>query len=153
MTADSSMNAREDVIFALGALVVNAASAEEGLRDAIYPIADEHDAVNVLTAGLPFRALVDKFGALCKQTGRARLPIEDVHAFCNALNGLYDERNVAIHSAYNLRVEDLPHRSYKRSAKPKTGFSLNVKAITASDIRDLAERFRQASQKVWEFVP
>jgi hypothetical protein len=134
--------------------VVNVAALEESLHDAIYLLAGgENPAVNVLTAGLPFRALVDKFGALCSAHSTPRAPTSEVTAYCGHLGSLNDERNAIIHSAWNLREGRGSHRRSKRTAKPKGGFSLNVKNVTAGEIRDIADKFVAAEKKLWEYVP
>ena len=153
MESTSSGESEHDVVYALGALVINAASLEESLHDAIFLLAGSHDFVNSLTAGLPFRMLVDKFGALCQANKQCRVSAEEVRQFCVTLNALYDERNTIIHSAYYLHGNERPHRRYKRTAKPKTGFALNVTEITAAGLRGLSERLRAASAKIWDIVP
>ena len=148
-----SADVESEVLTALGGLVVNVSAMEESLHDAIWLISGaENRSVHVLSAGLAFRTLVEKFGALCVEMKTCRIPVEDVSQYCAHLNSLNDQRNTIIHSAWNWRGS-AGTRRFKRTAKIKTGFSLNITNTTPNEIRELAERFRQAEQKLWEIVP
>src|SRR5438128_1219794 len=96
----------EELFRALGILVVNFAALEESLHDAIWLTAapaNDMKVINVLTAGLPFRTLVEKFGALCIEAPELRVEKSDVAAFCSHLNDLNQRRNEYIHSAWMFR--------------------------------------------------
>jgi hypothetical protein len=152
------MSSREalqaELVTALGMLVVHFAALEESLHDAILLLCDtENQSVSVLTAGLNCRTLVDKFGALCKELGTARVPLPEVEEFCKYLNALGDQRNAFVHSAWDVGGTREQPRRIKRSAKPGTGFKLTVKPTTPADIRELAENVRVAEHKLWEIVP
>ena len=147
-------NSAQDVVLALGGLVVNVAALEEALHDAIFLLAGgENQAIGVLTAGLPFRTLVDKFGALCAGLEVQRPPSKSVIEYCAHLNTLNEQRNSLIHSGWNLRDARRGHRRFKRTAKAKTGFKLNPTAVKAEDVHLLSDQFREAEKKLWEFVP
>ena len=153
-TAEQTGSRRAELLQALGALVVNVSATEESLHDAIWLLSEsENQAVHVLTARLSFRTLVEKFGAMCAELGTARVPLDEVRAFCGHLYTLNDRRNTIIHSAWNFRATADAPRRFKRTATPKAGFSLNVTDVTPSEIRDLAEQFRLAENKLWEIVP
>jgi hypothetical protein len=141
------------VVTALGALVVNAAVMEESLHDAIWVMSGgDNPAISVLTAGLSFRYLVEKLGALCFELKNCSLPNEEVAKYCAHLNTLNEERNLMIHSAWNWGGS-AGTRRYKRTAKIKSGFSLNVTPIKPEAIRDLADQYIEAEKKLWEYVP
>ena len=153
MTDDT--NSQDQLLYALGTLVVNFSALEESLHDAIVLLAKECDmaTVNVLTAGLQFRTLVEKFGALCTEAAELRVPPTDVHEYCKFVLGLNDERNRYVHSAWGIAPKDTGHRRFKRSARAKSGFQLDLQNVPPADILDLAERLRQAEHKLWEIVP
>lgn len=153
MTEPDAAEVQDDVLKALGALVVNVAAMEESLHDSIMLLAGpESAAIGVLTAGLNFRTLVEKFGALCVELKTHRGAVEDVKAYCKHLNDLNDKRNVIVHSAWNwLGTGGV--RRYKRTAKPKSGFALSVTKTSPTEIRELAAAFFQAERKIWEYVP
>ena len=152
MTGDT--NSLDQLLHALGALVVNFSALEESLHDAIVLLATECNmaTVNVLTAGLHFPTLVEKFGALCTGVAEPRVPPTDVHEYCKFVLGLNEERNRYIHSAWDI-AEDTGHRRFKRSARAKSGFQLGIQNVPSAEILDLAERLRQAEHKLWEIVP
>ena len=153
MTDDT--NSQDQLLYALGALVVNFSALEESLHDAIVLLAKECDmaTVNVLTAGLQFRTLVEKFGALCTEAAELRVPPTDVHEYCKFVLGLNDERNRYVHSAWGIAPKDTGHRRFKRRAKAKSGFQFDIQDVLPAEILDLAERLRQADRKLWEIVP
>jgi len=140
----------------LGILVVNFAALEESLHDAIWLTAapkSNMKVINVLTAGLPFRTLVEKFGALCKEVPGVRVPSADVTAFCSRLNELNQRRNEYIHSAWTFRDPGQAPARFKRTAKAKDGFSLNVTPAPITEILGLARELLEAERKLWEIAP
>lgn len=150
---------QSELLRALGALVVNFSALEESLHDAVWVLADVGDddrnmvTINVLTAGLQFRTLVEKFGALCTEfKSRLCVPLTEAQEFCRLVLTLNDERNRYVHSAWSAAA-DVGHRRFRRSAKTKTGFRLDIRSVSPDDIFDLAERLQQAEQKLWEIVP
>ena len=153
MTEDDAGHVQDDVLKALGALVVNVAAMEESLHDAIMLLAGtENAAIGVLTAGLNFRTLVEKFGALCLELGTHRGTVDDVKGYCRHLNELNDKRNAIVHSAWNW-LGSAGVRRYKRTAKVKSGFALNVTKTSPTEILEVAASFFQAERKIWEYVP
>src|SRR2546428_12222651 len=90
-----------EIVIALGTLVVNVSAMEESLHDAIYVLSGGNNvAIGVLTAGLSFRQLVERFGALCFELKTCRLPPDDIKKYCAHLDALNDKRNLMIHSAW-----------------------------------------------------
>ena len=145
---------RDRLLHALGALVVNFSALEESLRDALWLLSGgDNQAINVLTAGLGFRNLVEKFGAVCRESDKLRTPVSDVEQFCGYLHSLNDERNQLIHSAWAIRPsQDAPQR-FKRKASTKAGFTLDVQTVDPEEILAMAEKLRLVEVKLWEFVP
>ena len=146
-----------DLLEALGAVVLNFSGVEETFRDAIMVFAHhEGDSdgrvVNVLTARLSFPALVDKFGALCKDLGTASGTLDEAKTFCVDLGQLNHERNTMIHSNWNVPADGSPKR-FKRSATPKSGFWLNVTEVEVETVWEFATKLSDAQKKVWEIVP
>ncbi|MDB4883283.1 MAG: hypothetical protein JWL95_2049 [Gemmatimonadetes bacterium] len=147
-------NTSDDVVTALGELVLSVSWLEETLHDAIWLLSGaDNRAVQILTAGLPFRTLIEKLGAIAVDLRTSTVPADDVIAYCKHLDALNERRNTIIHSAWHLDADEGNHRRFKRSAKPKSGFSLNVRPIAAADIYSLAREFRDAERKLWEIVP
>ena len=137
---------------AVGSVVVNFSALEEGLHDAIWLLSGaDNSAVHVLTAGMAFRILVEKLGALCEESGTARVPKEEVHEFCAHLQSLNQERNRIVHSAWAWD-DDLVQR-YKRTAKGRGGFSLTVSDVEIDEIRRFGLEIGEAVKKLWEIVP
>lgn len=135
---------------------MNFAALEESLHDAIWLASapgSEMKVINVLTAGLSFRTLVDKFGAVCMEATDLRVPKEDVAAFCGRLNDLGQRRNEYIHSAWQFRDPNKDPIRFKRTARPKAGFSLNVAPSPVADILQLADDILEAEHKVWAITP
>ena len=150
-TQDDSDSTRAALAAAIGTLVIQVSALEESLHDGIRLTVDGDTATDTLTAGLPLLTLVEKFGALCVQLQNARVPTEEVRAFCTHVNGLIDDRNAIIHAAWHLR-EGSPPQRFRRTAKPKSGFAMTFTESSVAEVTALAEAFRQAEMKLWEIV-
>ena len=146
----------EQLFRALGVLVVNFAALEESLHDAIWLTAaakSDMTAINVLTAGLPFRTLVEKLGASCAENADVRVGKDEVLWLCARLNDLNQRRNEFIHSAWTFRDPDKDPARFKRTARPKAGFSLKVTVVPVAEILALAQELLDAENKLWGIVP
>jgi hypothetical protein len=140
----------EALATALGALVINFAALEESLHDAIWAVAGGSPAVSVLTAGLPFRTLVEKFAALRRDVPLPSVPQSQVEAYCAGLLNLNDRRNKLVHSSWRFReVGEAPRRA-RRRVRAKTGLTLETASVAPSQIHALAEELRLAEQKLWD---
>ena len=82
-----------------------------------------------------------------------RVSKDEVKDFCARLNDLNQRRNEFIHSAWTVRDPDKDPTRFKRTARPKAGFSLNVAAVPVADILALANELVEAEFKVWEITP
>ena len=145
---------QDDLARALGALVINFAFLEEALHDAILittgcPLG----VVNVLTAGVQFRALVEKFGALCADATDLRVPKADVEAFCRRLVALNEQRNALVHSAWLVQRDTEPTRRVRRRADAVRGFTYAVTEVKPEQIDALAQELLAVEAKLWEIVP
>jgi hypothetical protein len=146
----------EQLFRALGIFVVNFAALEESLHDAIWLAAapgSDMKMINVLTAGLPFRTLVEKFGAACMEAKDLRVSKEEVATFCARLNELNQRRNEYIHSAWQFRDPTQDPTRFKRTARPKAGFSLNVSTAPVAEILKLGDDLLEAERILWGITP
>ena len=82
---------------------------------------------------------------------KTAVPKEEVHEFCAHLQGLNQERNRIVHSAWAWD-DDLVQR-YKRTARGSGGFSLNVSDVDINEIRRFGLEIGEAVKKLWEVVP
>jgi hypothetical protein len=106
--------------------------------------------MGVRSAGLGFRVLVEKLGALLTQFEYLHhTPKADVIAFCNLLNAINDERNAIVHSAWIYVADEQRVERYKRSAKPRSGFEAGNVLVTPDEILAVAERCRTARERLW----
>jgi len=154
VTSSTHGNTQNQLYEAIGRLVVRFAWLEDNLHDAIsvalHPA--EGKLTNVLTAGLQFRTLVEKIGALLHDHSGRRAALEDIDTLCKELNALNDERNIVIHSVYG-QTRQGQQKAYKRTARAKAGFSLNVRDVTIADIEALTSRIDNAERTIWALVP
>jgi hypothetical protein len=153
-TVNQQLRPQDDLARALGALVINFAFLEEALHDAILitsgcPVG----AVNVLTAGLQFRTLVEKFGALCADAANLRVPKPEVEAYCKHLLTLNERRNALVHSAWLVQRGDESTRRVRRRADAAKGFTYAITQATPDQINALAQQLLAAEAKLWELVP
>ncbi len=150
-----SPDQRNALYSALGILVVNFAALEESLHDAIVLALDgkaEMPSVNLLTAGLSFRTLVEKLGATCRSSKGLRVSLAALDTFLAHLNKLNEQRNAMIHSAWAIRDPDDAPLRFKRSSKGKEGFTFHAALVPIEDIRSLSIDLSEAEKKLWEVV-
>ena len=150
---DQGLDSSDELARALGTLVINFSFLEESLRDAIQVTAGGNSGVvSVLTAGLHFKTLLEKFGLLCKEAPSLRVPKADVEAYCNALGSLTDERNAMVRSAYLFQRGKEPTCRSRPSGTGVAGVALPVAEFSPKDILRLATQLRSAEQRLWELV-
>lgn len=138
---------------ALGSLVANFAALEESLADAIFMAAGgKGQVVPILTAGMAFRALVRKFGAVCVTASPPLGSREDIGKLCSILDKINDDRNNVIHSAWSTTGPAGMPRRHKVSADARKGLRLNPQDVPVSEIRTLIARIEEGDRKIWELV-
>lgn len=150
-----SSTAEEEAAFlqALGLLVVTFGALEDSLRDAILIGAGGQDQmIPMLTAGMAFRALIDKFGAMCVCTRPPLRTSADIQPLCNVLNAINDDRNRLVHATWTSSGPAGVPRRYKMSANARNGLRLNPQDVPVSDILALVSRIEDADRKIWEIV-
>jgi hypothetical protein len=149
----SSATEEDELLRALGSLVVNFSALEESLHDAIFIAAGGNDpVVSVLTSRMSFSTLVRKFGAVCVTVKPPLDASGDIQKFCNVLNAINEARNDLIHSAWSSNGPAGMPRRHKMSADVKKGLRLNPTDVPVSEIRDLIGKMEDADRKIWELV-
>lgn len=134
----------------LGELVVAFSVLEESLKLGIIGALPFEDrvATEVLITGMSFSVLVEKFGALhFELTPHFRNQVKEFSAYLLQLN---DERNTLIHSLWLLEPDNAVARTFRTSAKAKTGLRTKSQDITQEHVRDLVTKLRGADDKFWE---
>src|SRR3989442_13193865 len=105
---DSSSRDRYPILLqALGSLVVRFSILEESIRDVIMLVSDSKgNVVPILTSGLPFKTLVEKFGAVCVESAPAYGSPDEIKAFCGLLHKINEDRNALVHSVWPSEPSD-----------------------------------------------
>jgi hypothetical protein len=138
---------------ALGSLVVRFSALEEFLRDAIVMASGSRNpAVRILTSRLPFKTLVEKFGAVCIEFGPVYGSPEEIKQFCGLLDKINDDRNELTHSVWPSEPSDAPYIRYKMSADRKKGLMMNVREVSAAEVDALVARIVAAETKLLEIA-
>jgi transposase len=146
-TSDSELD--PELLQALGEVVVRHSGLEEALRDAIFLEAKADKViVNVLYSGLPFRTLVEKFGAVYFEHHPSHR--SQIDALCSQLQGLNDQRNTLIHSFWTTSTYSKDMMRLKESVSAKRGLSLRAETVSSVKVRELAIALGEAEDKVWE---
>jgi len=144
----------DQLAIALGGLVINFAALEESLHDAIRVAINGNESTDALTAGLSFKVLVEKLGAVCVDLGTSPATPKEIRAFCDRLEKLNDRRNQLIHSTWGLSADRVRRtRRSKRSASAKGGFEVRVTHTSVAEVRAVADECIEADRKLWEIVP
>lgn len=143
----------QDLYQSLGELVATASIVEYSLRMAIrMPVQDAdrkcHVVVHVLTAGLSFRDLVAKFGALHQELYPERKL--EVQALCTVLTGLNDKRNTFVHSEWWVQHLVAPIRT--RTTTRQNGLVQQVEQVDPDRVSDLVRQFSEADDQLHAFV-
>jgi hypothetical protein len=137
---------------ALGTFLVAFSELEETLHFAIANVfAEAETRAYALTAGLSFRTLVEKFGAVYQDTPRRNSAPGDVREFCRHLGTLNDERNQLVHAIWLTFNGGMVHRGTRR-ASPRYGLHSESEPITAEAILALASKCDDASTKLYEYM-
>ena len=109
-------------------------------------------AIPVLTAGLAFRTLVEKFGAVWHDCALAPatsgISDADLADICKDLNALNDERNSLIHSTWVMTRDEHPSVRTKSSADARTGLEFKVTEVAVEDVRALAARIERVEVRL-----
>ena len=138
---------------ALGSLVVRFSALEEFIRDVIMIASGSRDAaVPILTSRLPFKTLVEKFGAVCLEFGPVYGSPQDIKQFCSLLDKINDDRNELMHSVWPSEPSDAPYIRYKMSADRKKGLMMNVREVSAEEVNAIVARTVAAEAKLLEIA-
>jgi len=151
--AEAQPNPPSDALLrALGRLVLAHSEVEESLRAAIaLNVGTDLVAAEILTAGISFRSLVDKFGALYREVNGDPSYREMLRAFCNHLSDLNEQRNSLIHASW-LHFDTGEVRRLRRSATPHKGLVTSSHGVAPADIEQLVATLAAADTKLWAYV-
>jgi hypothetical protein len=106
----------DDLARAIGVLIINVSALEESLRDGIRLTLGQGEEIDVLAAGLPFRTLVEKFGALLFRLGTAKVPREEVQELCKHLDRFRGaERDISSAYVYAQSGEAAPLQAQREA--------------------------------------
>ena len=141
-----------ELLEALGTLLVSFSELEESLHFAIaFTFAPAEQRAYCLTAGLPFRTLVEKFGALYHDLPRRKVTSEDVTSFCAVLNTLNEQRNQLVHAIWLSGEGDAVHRTSRR-ATPKQGLHERSEPVNAAEVLALARKCDDTESTLFTYV-
>jgi hypothetical protein len=151
----------DDLVLALGSLVLNFASLEETLSMAIWLLIDcSDDAIGkIVTAGMPFNGQIEVFEALYRHRlvglfeelateseadvdGKSALELEEHLAeLVKRMRTANEQRNGAIHSAWAVQAQEASsYLKYKFTTKGSKGVRRTETKITADDLWELSDR-------------
>jgi len=140
----------DELFIALGRLVFEFGQLEEALHDALWMALGGRDEVRILSAGLGFRQLLERFRALYAGfrdpvTGAAA----GVDDLCALLDNLNTERNREVHSVWGFWADNGRPARMRRTSR-RGSLALKLEAVEPHELLALAERMRLAAVKVWE---
>lgn len=138
-----------DVLVALGELVVAFSGLEETLRSSIMVLAgDRVILADVLTSGLSFSVLVEKWGALYHEYYPDAESHELVRAVCGELAEVNSARNTLIHSLWMPDDSSGGWRRQKVTAQFRRGLHYHVTHVEPQGVRALISRIDTAAEHV-----
>ena len=139
----------EELYAALGFVVFQFGLLTEVVELAISMHFDHSDDVRVLTTGLRFPELVDRFRVLYKDFEHEGVPARGVDELCQVLTALNTERNREIRSTWGYWAHNnAPARS--RTRLGKQGLNHSIDSVSIESLRTLGTRMESAADKVYE---
>ncbi len=150
--SDAGRNAPSDLAEALGRLVISFSSLEESLHDGIWKVAGlMTPEVRLLTTGMNFHRLVEKFELLYEERSGRQKGLEPVADLCQLLQKLRGERNDLIHGMWQFDSgSGEAHRYTVKGSNKRLKF--NMEAISTESVMDLMRRVESAEDKLWEII-
>lgn len=137
---------------ALGDLVLASSEVEESLQDGIWTLAgtlENDDKHKVATSTLGW--LVNEFETHYESQSANVAGAESVAPLCSCLRELGRERNDLIHAAWTFDSDGGVARRH-RVKKAGGGLELNIESVHPEKVLDLAARFRNAGNRLWEIL-
>jgi hypothetical protein len=142
---------RTELLVALGRVVLEFGLLDEALHDALWFATDQRDETRVLTSGLRFPQLVERFEALY---ATFRDPVSGrggVSELCAHLNSLNTDRNREMHAVWGFWADSgRPARTQRRLRKGS--MSLKIETVEPATLEALVQRMSGATEKVWEIA-
>ena len=137
---------------ALGDLVLASSEVEETLQDGIWTLGgalENDDKYQVATSTLGW--LVNKFEKQYAMQSASVAGADPIAPLCERLRDLSRERNDLIHGMWTFDSDEGVARRH-RVRKDGGGLDLNIQAVSVDQVLDLASRFRNAGDKLWEIL-
>jgi hypothetical protein len=137
---------------ALGDLVLASSEVEESLQDGIWTLGgalEDEDKHKVATSTLGW--LVNEFEKHYGMQSANVTRAESAAPLCKCLRDLSQERNDLIHAFWTFD-SDVGVARRHRMNKAGGGLELNIESIHPDKVLDLAARFRNAGNRLWEIL-
>ena len=138
---------------ALGDLVLASSEVEESLQDGIWMLGgavENDDKYKVATSTLGW--LVSQFEQHYKKQSKDVLGAEPADDLCEFLRKLSEERNDLIHAMWTFDSDGGIARRHRVKKEGGGGLELNVQSVRPDMVLDLASRFRNTGEKLWEIL-
>ena len=142
---------RDELLLALGRLVFEFGLLDEALHHALWIALGMSDEVRILTSGLRFPELVERFEAIFAQFRNPITGGTGVRETCLHLRKLNEDRNREVHAVWGFWADSgRPVRSVSRLKQG--GIALRMETVEPSVLQSLAQRMADAADKVWEIA-
>lgn len=153
----SSTEGREEndprFITALGELTVSFGSLEEDVREAIWWIlGGNEERAQIMTAGLSFSVLVEKFTSLFAQKFDHLLMPAGMAKLRADLMSINERRNKMVHALWVLDAGTGIFIAERKRAKPGVGIDLQSIDVPLTDIEALLGDIAKAQERVFDLV-
>lgn len=142
---------REELFLALGHLVFAFGQLDEVLHDAMWMALGRRSETRILTSGLRFPQLVERFRAIYADFHDPISGSEGVAELCTELNALNEERNREVHSVWGFWANSGRPVRAQRGLR-RGSLSLKMETVEPAELLELAGRMDKATEKVWEVV-
>lgn len=142
---------RDELLLALGRLVFEFDQLDEAMHHALWIALGRRDEIRILTSGLRFPELVDRFETLYAQFRNSATGGTGVRDTCAVLRVLNSDRNREVHAVWGFWADSgRPVRSTSRLKKG--GVAVRMEAVEPEELNSLAQRMADAADKVWEIA-
>jgi hypothetical protein len=151
MPPEATPEPRDELLLALGRLVFEFGLLDEALHRALWIALGQSDEVRILTSGLRFPELVDRFEAIFAPYRNPITGAMGVREECVRLRTLNADRNREVHAVWGFWADSgRPFRSVSRLKQG--GIALRMETVEPTALQSLAQQMNDAADKVWEIA-
>ena len=155
MSSDQKLPAKgrppDELYRALGHVVFAFGQLDEALHDALWMALGKKDECRILTSGMRFPQLVERFRAIYSRFSNEGSGESGVDAICGELTQLNQERNRDIHALWGFWAETGKPVRTQRPLK-RGALGLKMETVDPANLFALAQKMEGVTDKIFEIM-